>query len=636
MDVALIYKLFFLLPLVTAGIIACFLRKKHTLAAVFSVVSATVFSGLGLYLIFASERTAWSVSWLSLGGSECRSFDLHFGVLFNDLSALMLLVLIIVGLLVQVFSLGYMKDDPSKARFFAGLSIFMFSMLGIVLADNLVMIFIFWELVGFSSYVLINHYFDKPKAVAASKKAFIVNRVGNFGFLLGIVFVYWQFGTFNLVELEAKAALSPGLLSTGMGLLLFCGVLGKSAQMPLHVWLPDAMEGPTPISALIHAATMVAAGIYFTARVYFLMTDEVLNVVMWIGTITALYAAIVAFGQNDIKKVLAFSTLSQLGYMVAALGLGQYARSTGHGVEAGLATGAAVAMFHLTTHAFFKALLFLNSGSIIHACHHEQDIYKMGGLSGKMKLTFVTFTVGVLAIGGFPFLSGFFSKDSILHLAHMAPQHGGSSVPYYILLGTAGLTGLYMGRLYVVTFFGKARSDNADHAKESGPAMVIPLLILAVLSVIGGYTSIFGHGFDAVFHSIHVAEGSFKTLMIITGSLFSVGGILLAWIIWNPKKDTDALESSVPVLFKALSKRLYFDAVYDWYVIKIQDRVSLILSFLDQLFISGLMVRGTAGLVGVFGIISRSMHTGNLGGYAYWFAIGVLVLGAIAFGTFKF
>ena len=636
MDSALIYKLLFLLPLVTAGIIACFLRKKHTVAALFSVISATVFSALGLYLIFAAERTAWSVSWLSLGSTDGRAFDLNFGVLFNDLSALMLLVLIIVGLLVQVFSLGYMKEDPSKARFFAGLSIFMFSMLGIVLADNLVMIFIFWELVGFSSYVLINHYFDKPTAVAASKKAFIVNRVGDFGFLLGIVFVYWQFGTFNLVELEAKAALSPGLLSTGMGLLLFCGVLGKSAQMPLHVWLPDAMEGPTPISALIHAATMVAAGIYFTARVYFLMTDEVLHVVMWIGTITALFAAIVAFGQNDIKKVLAFSTLSQLGYMVAALGLGRYAQSTGHGVEAGLAVGAAVAMFHLTTHAFFKALLFLNSGSIIHACHHEQDIYKMGGLFKEMKLTFITFTVGVLAIGGFPMLSGFFSKDSILHLAHSASAHGGSSIPYYILLGTAALTGLYMGRLYVVTFFGKARSDHAAHAKESGPAMVIPLLILAVLSVIGGYTGIYGHSFDGVFHSIHMAEGSFKTLMIVTGTIFSVGGIILAWLIWNPNKATDTLESGVPVLFKALSKRLYFDAVYDWYVEKVQDRVSLILSFLDQLFISGLMVRGTAGIVGLFGIISRSMHTGNLGGYAYWFAIGVLVLGAIAFGTIKF
>lgn len=630
MDAPFLSQLLFLLPLVTAGVIACFLRKKHELAAVFSVASALVFSGIGLYLIYSGQRFTWAESWLTVG----EDFQLSFGVLFNDLSALMLLVLIIVGLLVQVFSLGYMKDDPGKARFFAGLSVFMFSMLGIVLADNLVMIFIFWELVGFSSYVLINHYFDKPSAVAASKKAFIVNRVGDFGFLLGIIFVYWQFGTFNLVELESRAGLNSGLLSTGMGLLLFCGVLGKSAQMPLHVWLPDAMEGPTPISALIHAATMVAAGIYFTARVYFLMTPEALNVVMWVGTITAVFAALVAFGQNDIKKVLAFSTLSQLGYMVAALGLGGVARLQGHGGGgAVIATGAAVAMFHLTTHAFFKALLFLDSGSIIHACHHEQDIYKMGGLSRKMPITFGTFGIGVLAIGGFPFLAGFFSKDTILHLAHDAAEHGGNPGVYYILLATAALTGLYMGRLFVVTFFGKPRSDKAEHAKESGPTMVVPLLILAMLSVIGGYEWFFGHHFALVTQAIPHAEGSFKTLMILTGTVFSVGGIVLAWLIWNPNKTTDTLESGMPVLFKALASRLYIDALYDWYVEKIQDRVALILSFLDQLLISGFMVRGTAGIVGLFGILSRSLHVGNLGGYVFWFAAGVLVLGAIAFGV---
>ncbi|MCZ6672024.1 MAG: NADH-quinone oxidoreductase subunit L [Verrucomicrobia bacterium] len=624
MEASSLYQLLFLLPLVTAGIIACFLRKKHNLAAGFSVISALVFSGIGLYLIYSGQRSSWSVPWLSLGDK----FQFTFGVLFDDLAALMLLVLIIVGLLVQVFSLGYMKDDPGKARFFAGLSIFMFSMLGIVLADNLVMIFVFWELVGFSSYVLINHYFDKPSAVAASKKAFIVNRVGDFGFLLGIIFVYWQFGTFDLVELAELAGENAQLISTSMGLLLFCGVLGKSAQMPLHVWLPDAMEGPTPISALIHAATMVAAGIYFTARVYFLMTPDALYVVMWVGTITAAFAALVAFGQNDIKKLLAFSTLSQLGYMVAALGLG--AKDSFHGPAGStvIATGAAVAMFHLTTHAFFKSLLFLNSGSIIHACHHEQDIYKLGGLSGRMKLTFATFGIGVLAIGGFPFLAGFFSKDTILHLAH----DSGYKAVYYILLATAALTGLYMGRLLVVTFFGKPRSENAEHARENGPAIVLPLIILAVLSVIGGYTWFFGHAFDSVIQALPHAEGSFKTLMIITGTAFSLGGIVIAWLVWNPNKDSDTLEAVAPGIFKALAARLYFDALYDWYVDKVQDRVALILSFLDQLFISGFMVRGTAGVIGLFGIISRSLHVGSLGGYVYWFAIGVVVLGAIAFG----
>jgi NADH-quinone oxidoreductase subunit L len=629
MDAALLYQLLFLLPLGTAGIIACFLRKKHNLAARLSVISGAVFSVIGLYLIYARPEGEWSVSWLSLADTEGPSFDLTFGILFNDLSALMLLVLIIVGFLVQVFSLGYMKNDPGKARFFAGLSIFMFSMLGIVLADNLVMMFIFWELVGFSSYVLINHYFEKPSAVAASKKAFIVNRVGDFGFLLGIVFVYWQFGTFNLEELANRAGEHKELLSTSMGLLLFCGVLGKSAQMPLHVWLADAMEGPTPISALIHAATMVAAGIYFTARVYFLMTPEALTVVMWVGTITAAFAAIVAFGQNDIKKVLAFSTLSQLGYMVAALGLGGSTKLTGHGSEAVMATGAAIAMFHLTTHAFFKALLFLDSGSIINACHHEQDIYKMGGLSKKMPITFVTFGIGVLAIGGFPIFAGFFSKDTILYLAHESDY---KSV-YFILLGTAALTGLYMGRLFVVVFFGNPRSDNVSNVKESGPAIVIPLVVLAVLSVIGGYDWFFGHTFEGVSGAIPHAGGSFKTLMIITGLLFSVGGIFVAWLIWKPSNHADALEVAAPGVFNALAARLYIDAAYDWYVEKIQDRVAMILGFMDQLFISGLMVRGAAGIVGLFGIMSRSLHVGSLGSYVYWFAVGVLVLGAIAFGV---
>ena len=623
MEASLLYQLLFLLPLLTAAVIACFLRTKHDLAANLSVLSGFMFSAIGLYLIYVRPEGYWSVTWLTLG----ESFELKFGVLFNDLSALMLLVLIIVGFLVQVFSLGYMKDDPGKARFYGGLSFFNFSMLGIVLADNLLMIFIFWELVGFSSYVLINHYFDKPSAVSASKKAFIVNRVGDFGFLLGIVFVYWQFGTFDLDELEEPAILSPGYLSTGMALLLFCGVIGKSAQMPLHVWLPDAMEGPTPISALIHAATMVAAGIYFTARAYHLMVPA-MEVIMWVGTITAVFAALVAFGQNDIKKILAFSTLSQLGYMVAALGLGASSSLLGHGEHAVIATGAAVAMFHLTTHAFFKALLFLGSGSVIHACCHEQDIYKMGGLFGAMKITSITFGIGVLAISGFPFLAGFFSKDTILHLAN----ESNFKLVYYLLFGATALTGLYMSRLFVVTFFGKPRSYHAEQAKENGPAIVLPLVTLGILSVIGGYEWFFGHTFEAVTGAIPHAKGSFKTLMIITGLLFSVGGLIVAWLVWNPRKDSDTLENAAPALFKALASRLYIDNLYEWYVVKIQDRGTFILGFLDQLFIARLLVRGTAGIVGFMGIIFRLLHGGNIGDYVYWFAIGVIVLGAIAFG----
>ncbi len=622
MDAELLSKLLFILPLASAGLIACFLRKKHTLAAAVSVLSGAAFSVIGLILIFGGHRFAWSESRLTVG-----ELDLSIGVMFNDLSAMMLMVVIIVGFLVQVFSLAYMKGDAGKARFFGGLSFFMFSMLGIVMADNLVMIFIFWELVGFSSYVLINHYFEKDSAVAASKKAFIVNRVGDFGFLIGIVSVYWQFGTFDLAELAAIAAEDPHRATTAMGLFLFCGVLGKSAQMPLHVWLPDAMEGPTPISALIHAATMVAAGIYFTSRVYFLMTPEALNVVMWIGTITALFAALVAFGQKDIKKVLAFSTLSQLGYMVAALGLGGIvAGEHGHAVEGAVAVGVGAAMFHLMTHAFFKALLFLNSGSIINACHHEQNIYQMGGLMKKMPITFITFTVALFAIAGFPFLSGFFSKDNILHLAHEVTP------VYYILMGTAVLTAMYMARLYFVTFFGKARSKNAEHAKESGPLMTLPLIILGVLSLIGGYTALYQGAFDGVLNAVPSTEELLSTSNMIKGAVISLLGFAVAWFLWNPSKEEDFLEKNMPALFKAMANRFYIDALYDWYVKNVQDFVARMLGFMDQLFISGLMVRGTAGVAGVFGIIARSLHVGSLHGYVYWFATGVIVLGAIAFG----
>ena len=627
MEAATLSQILLLLPLATAVIIACFLRRRHQAAALFSLVSGAVFSILGLVLIYGGTRFSWSHTWLSLG--EESSFRL--GVKFDDLAALMLLVLIAVGFLVQVFSLGYMKGDRGKARFFAGLSFFIFSMSGIILADNLVLLFIFWELVGFSSYVLINHYFDRPSAVSASKKALVVNRVGDFGLLLGILYVYGQFGSFDLAELEAKAGTQPALLTTTMGLLLFCGVLGKSAQLPLHVWLPDAMEGPTPISALIHAATMVAAGIYFMARIYFLMTPGALEVVLWVGAATAAFAALVAFGQKDIKKILAYSTLSQLGYMVAALGLGGKAESGSHGDsgEVALAAGAAAAMFHLATHGFGKALLFLNAGTILHACEHEKDIFRMGGLSSRMRLTFATFTLGLLAVGGFPFLSGFFSKDTILHLAHGE----GTFAVYLILLSTAALTGLYLGRLYVVTFFGKPRSREAQGAREPGLTMTVPLLVLGALCIIGGYGWFLGDSFRSV--TIGLPEASFGVGMIIAGFCFSMGGILLAWLVWNPQRGRDALEANLPLLFNALAARLYIDDVYDWYVKRVQNPLAQWLEFLlDKMLVHGFMVRGLAGLVGLVGILFRALHLGSLHTYIYWFAAGALLLGAIAFGIF--
>ena len=337
-----------------------------------------------------------------------------------------------------------MRDDEGKSRYFAALSLFMFSMLGIVLANNFVMMFIFWELVGISSYLLIGHWFERDSAAEAAKKAFITNRLGDFGFMIGILMVWTSTGSIVFGEIAPKVATltsNPGYLAAA-AILIFCGAVGKSAQFPLHVWLPDAMEGPTPVSALIHAATMVAAGVYMLVRVGFLIqaSAQALTVISWIGAITSLMAALIATQQNDIKRILAYSTLSQLGYMVMAVGL---------------ASGEA-AMFHLFTHAFFKALLFLGAGAIIIMLHHEQNIWKMGGLARKLQLTFLTFAIGTLALIGCPPFSGFFSKDAILALAY---EHNASI--FLIGLFTAFLTAFYMVRLVIVVFFGKPRSEAA-------------------------------------------------------------------------------------------------------------------------------------------------------------------------------
>ena len=369
------------LPLLSAAFTLCFLRKHGNIAALLSVATAGGILAFSSYLIFAGEDLsvfAWSTTWFALS-----NFQLEFGFLVDSPAKTLLFVVSFVGLLIHIFSLGYMADDGAKARYFGGLSIFMFSMIGITLADNLIMIFVFWELVGFSSYLLIAHYFNTDEAAKASRKAFIVNRIGDFGFLLGIIFTYWTFGTVNLQELQVTANLDSSLTSTVLCLLLVCGFVGKSAQFPLHVWLPDAMAGPTPVSALIHAATMVAAGIFLLIRIDFLFTSEALKLIGLMGAVMGLYAGFCALTQRDIKKVLAYSTLSQLGYMAAAFGLGL----------------PGIALFHLMTHAFFKALMFLGSGSVIHACHHEQDIFAYGGLAQKCLLPL---TLSSLACLQFP------------------------------------------------------------------------------------------------------------------------------------------------------------------------------------------------------------------------------------------
>jgi len=617
--------LILVLPLFSAAVIALFLRRRGALASYMSVATAGAIAAISIILLLHGERNFPNASWEWLRFGD---FAVSLGIKYDDLAALMLFIVGFVGFLIHVFSLGYMHDDPARARFFGGLSIFMFSMIGIVLADNLFMIFIFWELVGFSSWLLINHYHHKQSAADASKKAFIVNRVGDFGFLLGIIMCYWLNGTVSFDELADQAAKGHLVFSTAIPLLLFCGAVGKSAQMPLQVWLPDAMEGPTPVSALIHAATMVAAGIFMLCRINVLMVADALTVIMWTGTVTALYAALCAITQRDIKKVLAYSTLSQLGYMVAAFGLGSIALEHGEHKML-LAAGVGAAMFHLTTHAFFKALMFLGSGSVIHGCHHEQDIFKMGGLRTKMPVTFITFTIGVLAIIGMPFLAGFFSKDAILYLAMEK-----NSAVFAILALTAVLTSFYMVRLWKITFFGEARSKEASHAHESGLVMTLPLIILAVLSIAGGYAGVFSKLAGSIHELVPEAEGSAHTTILLVSLAVMTIGAGSAWLFYKSSIN-DTLEEKSAGLFRLLGQlKESFDNLYDYYVAKVQQRFAMLLNFLERVFLADTIIQGAARVVGYIGLGARALYTGSLHVYVYWFLLGAVVLWAFATGLF--
>ncbi|MDR2674466.1 MAG: NADH-quinone oxidoreductase subunit L [Opitutaceae bacterium] len=635
-----------LLPLGSAAFIALFLRRRGGAAAFVSVAACAGHAAAAFLLAFGGHREAAvnaSFEWLRLG-----AFAVSIDIKFDDLAALMLCIVALVGFCVHVFSLGYMRGDSARGRYFGGLGIFMFSMTGIVLAGNLFMMFIFWELVGFSSWLLINHYCEKPAAAAAAKKAFIVNRVGDFGFLLGIIWCHHAFGTVNLAGIAAQTAAAGAgahAISAGIPLLLFCGAVGKSAQFPLHVWLPDAMEGPTPVSALIHAATMVAAGIYMLCRVepLFAAAPAALTVVMWTGVVTALYAALCAVVQGDIKKILAYSTLSQLGYMVAAFGLGgQTAAHAGaatagtHAAAGGvlLAAGAAAAMFHLATHAFFKALLFLGAGSVIHGCHHEQEIFKMGGLFRKMPLTFAFFTIGVLAIAGLPFISGFYSKDAILHLAQQK-----NGLVFAVLVFTAVLTAFYMARMWKLVFLGRSRSEASDYVRESGPAMVLPLAVLAAFSVAGGWLALYAPWFADVAGRVPHVGGA--GLVIMSAAIIALGaGVALA-LYKAPVRglsklvSPDTLAVRAPLVFGALAlANALPDRLYNHYVAKIQQRLALVLNSIDRFLIDGLIVRGLAAVTGLFGMGARALHTGSVHAYVYWFLAGAALAWAFAAGVF--
>ncbi|MBV9105360.1 MAG: NADH-quinone oxidoreductase subunit L, partial [Verrucomicrobia bacterium] len=450
-------------PFVSVFVITLITERFKKLSSYISVAAVAISFLFSLIVFFGPDESG-SFNWIDLG-----VFQVQIGYLINDLTKLMLLVVSGVGLLIHIYSIGYMADDQGRSRYFGGLSLFMFSMLGIVLANNFIMMFIFWELVGVSSYLLIGHWFSRSAPPDAANKAFLANRIGDFGFMLGILLVWSASGTVSFAELSQRwstLGLGPGFMTIA-ALLIFCGAVGKSAQFPLHVWLPDAMEGPTPVSALIHAATMVAAGVFMLARTFFLFqnTPIALAVVLWIGLITSLLAALMATQQDDIKRVLAYSTLSQLGLMIAAIGL----------------MVPQAAMFHLFTHASFKALLFLGAGSVIHSLHHEQNIWQMGGLREKMPTTFWTFLIGTLALIACPPFAGFWSKDSILASA------GGNTPAFLAIAAVTFLTAFYMARLFVVAFLGEARSDHARHAHESPPVMTIPLILLAIPACIAGF-----------------------------------------------------------------------------------------------------------------------------------------------------
>ncbi len=577
-------------------------------------------------------------AWISSG-----SLNIRFSLLFDSLSAVMALIITWVGFLIHIYSVGYMKHDGSYARYFCFLNLFIFFMMLLVLGDNFPVMFVGWEGVGLTSYLLIGFWFEDKKKAYAGRKAFIVNRIGDFGFILGIFLIFVTFGSVNYQEVFGQLA-SPqlnGAISeatiTVIALLLFVGAVGKSAQLPLYVWLPDAMAGPTAVSALIHAATMVTAGVYLTARcnIIFTLSPLAQYTVLVIATLTAFLAAVIAITQNDIKKVLAYSTVSQLGYMFMAIGVGAYA----------------VAIFHVVTHAFFKALLFLGSGSVIHAMSGEQDIRHMGGIRKYIPVTSLTFLIGTLAIAGIPLLSGFYSKDGIL----AAVYDKGFTVFWLVGLITAGFTAFYMMRLYLLTFEGKSRIPEKveRHIHESPSTMVLPLVILAFLSVIGGYvgfpefmgkafgiadsnlienflrSSMYEYGNNLLSHHGQLDHWTLAFLSVVV----AVSGICIALYIYLIRPSSlnwFSKSLNVRVLYGWSYAKFYVDELYQSLFIEPFNHFSNRFAEFDRAVVDG-MVNGAGNLMKSVGTIAISTQKGILRYYATAIAVGTVLVIVIAF-----
>jgi NADH-quinone oxidoreductase subunit L len=617
------------LPIVAAGVAALLKQPQRKLASSLAIGSLGISLLLSLFA-FARVLSQWAAgaqtrevvnfTWIQVGSS-----NIDLGWVLDPLSAVMLVMVSFVGLLIFIYSTGYMEHDENYTRFFCFLSLFAGAMLGVVISNSLLLLFMCWELVGLTSYLLIGFWYQKPAAAAAAKKAFITTRVGDIFFLLGIVWLFAQTGTL-LFYSNGSGSMEPGALqgllahpaglgltaAGAIGLLIFCGAAGKSGQLPLHVWLPDAMEGPTPVSALIHAATMVAAGVYLIARVYPLMqagsltggTTTSLTVVTWVGASTALFAALIAVAQNDIKRILAYSTVSQLGYMMAGLGMG----------------GVAVGMFHLITHAFFKALLFLGAGSVIHGCHEEQDIRKMGGLRADMPITFATYAIGMLALSGFPLVfSGFWSKDGILEAAS---HWSVARAPFYMLVFGALLTAFYMTRQVSYVFLGHFRGHK--HAHESPRVMTTPLAILAFFAIALGFIGTpawpWFHAFlESRSTSVDFARfgESGLPLLMLSSSLVVFAGLGLGLWLYGSKSpaasEPDVLEKSAPAIWHVLRNKFFIDELYGATVIAFFWAWARVADWLDRRIWGGI-VSAVARLVAAWASLNRFLDAGVVDG----------------------
>ena len=582
------------------------IKRYSAYAGIVLMLGSFIFSMLVLWDRFSAPTYKAEAVWLTIGDVQLTA-----GFEINQLNALMLVIVSFVSFLVHVYSIGYMQGDERLPAFYAYLGLFTFAMLGLVLSPNLLQLYIFWELVGVGSFLLIGFYFYKQEAKAAAKKAFIMTRIGDVGLFIAMLLLFWEVGSFELdaiFDATAEGTISNGMI-TVICVLLFVGAIGKSGQFPLHTWLPDAMEGPTPVSALIHAATMVAAGVYLVATMFplFSASETALYIVALVGGFTAIFAASIGLVQNDIKRVLAYSTVSQLGFMMLGLG------------SAGYVAG----VFHLMTHAFFKALLFLAAGSVIHAAA-TQNIQRMGGLWRKLRVTGLLFLIGTLAISGVPFFSGFISKDEIL----LAVYADGNYVLFGVALITAFLTAFYMFRLFFLVFAGKSRNE-AGNVHEAPVTMLIPMVVLAVLAIFSGYVntpwlgSFLGDWLVADNAALGHGHVEGPSWIMWAAILFSGGGIVLAYFMYV--RRSISFEGEGSGLHKLLSNKYYIDELYAHSIIPLAKGISLFLSFIDRFVVGGLMY-AVKGLIVMFGKVGSKMQNGQIQQYGTVAIVGLAIL----------